>query len=86
MRLHVMIRGSGATYNRNPVDEMRVVAEIVDEVGCNAHDDEGADPMQHVVCGEERTMHLVRANSGRTIVGVGVCSASHCENASDVDS
>jgi hypothetical protein len=75
----MMTRRSEATYKRNPVNEMRVVTEVVDEVGCDAHDDEGADPMQHVVCGEERTMHLVRANSGRTIVGVGVCSASHCE-------
>jgi hypothetical protein len=58
---------------------MCVVAEIVDEVGCDAHDNERTDPVQHVVCGEERTMHFVRANSGRTVVGVGVSGASHCE-------
>jgi hypothetical protein len=65
------------TYDRDPVHEMGVVAKVVDEVCCNTHHDDGADEVQNVVRSDERTVHLVRANSGRAVVGVCVSAASH---------
>jgi hypothetical protein len=49
---------------------MRVVTECGDEVRGDAHDDEGAEPVHNMVGSEKRTMQLVRADSGRAVVGI----------------
>jgi hypothetical protein len=53
------------------------VAEVVDEVGCDAHHDDGADEVQRVSCGEEGAVHFVRADGGGAVVGVCMGIASH---------
>jgi uncharacterized membrane protein len=55
---------------------MGVVGEFVDEVGSNAHDDDGRDEVQHMVGEDERAVQRVGAGSGRTVVICGV-GASH---------
>jgi hypothetical protein len=43
-----MLCDSSDTHNGNPVDKVGIVVEIVDEVRRDAHDDEGADEVQHM--------------------------------------
>jgi hypothetical protein len=47
------------TYDGDPVHEVRVVAEVGDEVGCNTHHDKRADPVQNMVRSNERAVYLV---------------------------
>jgi hypothetical protein len=63
---------------------MRIVVEVGDEVGCNAHHDERADPVQNMVGSDERAVHLVRPRSRRAVVGVCGSATSHFYYACDV--
>lgn len=51
--------GVQETYDGDPVHEMRIVAEVGDKVGCNAHHDERTDPMKNMVRSDERAVQLV---------------------------
>jgi hypothetical protein len=64
------------TYNGEPVDQVSIVGKGGDEIGGDAHDDEGGDPMEDVVGKNGRTMHLVRRAGGGTIVASVV--RGHC--------
>jgi hypothetical protein len=49
------------TYHSDPVPHVHVGAALRDQVGSNAHDDEGRDPVQNIVREEQRAVELVRA-------------------------
>lgn len=73
--LVMLVAGQGGlmiTYDRHPVDEMRIVGVVGNEVSGDAHNDDSADEVQSMVPSDERAEGLVLAGSSCAVVGRGV--------------
>ena len=74
--------GVEATYDGDPVAQVRGVFKVVDEVRGDAEDDEGGGEVECVVRGQQRAVQAIRADGGSAVVscGLGVCVGATSES------